>query len=402
MRASRSDTSYSKMLKAVVAKRSPARVLEWGPGHSTRQLAALLPGAEIVSIEHDADWYAHWQSHLDSRVDLRLLPLGERYGQYAAPDVRGLFDLIFVDGRWRRRCLLTAAKRLAPGGVVVVHDAQREWYHPAFEKFEYRGWDDYDTVVLSQNPLDDIATHLALLPGPDTVHIVMITHAARQRFLKRTVPAVLATGDDFTLTVVANGPSKSSRRYLESVRADLFGLIVNPENIGKPKAANAGWRLRDAAYTVLLDDDALALDPAWLGELVAIARQCPDAGIVGHSLETHDWPRRECGGLAVQHQPGNLGGACLMVPRRTRQLCGTYNEELPHYGESDGLYGWKVRKAGLHCYYHDHGDTGRRFEHIDDGRNKQYREWKDQTRSDAQQIAARLRREYDGGRPLNT
>lgn len=45
------------------------------------------------------------------------------------------FNFIFVDGRHRRRCLITASKLLAVGGVVVLHDAKREYYHSAFEHF---------------------------------------------------------------------------------------------------------------------------------------------------------------------------------------------------------------------------------------------------------------------------
>lgn len=396
MRASRSNMSFETLLKAIISRRSPRRILEWGAGRSTWLMRELLPEAEIISIEHDRRWYKHWQMRLD--VDLRLVPLGDRYSN---PEVAGLFDLIFVDGRWRRRCLEAAARLVKTDRVVLLHDAQREWYHSAFERFAFQLWDEYDTVAFSHSPLDDIEAELHRRPGPDVAHIVMCTHGVRERFLKRTVPAVLETNGRFTLTIAANGSGKRARRYLESVRDDLFELIVYPKNIGKPKAVNAAWRLRVADYTVLLDDDALALEPGWLDELIAIARDCPDVGIVGHSLEPNEWPRRECGGHQVQLQPRNLGGACILVPRRTVKRCGYYNEELPLYGESDGLYGWKVRRAGLRCLYHDHTETGRRFEHIADGRDKKYRAKKTKLRQEAQEISARLREEYLAGRPLN-
>ncbi len=45
------------------------------------------------------------------------------------------FDLILVDGRKRRRCLIQAASLLKEGGMAVLHDAQRTYYHCAFEHF---------------------------------------------------------------------------------------------------------------------------------------------------------------------------------------------------------------------------------------------------------------------------
>jgi hypothetical protein len=45
------------------------------------------------------------------------------------------FDLIFVDGRYRRRCLIVARTVLAPQGIVILHDAQREHYHSSLSAY---------------------------------------------------------------------------------------------------------------------------------------------------------------------------------------------------------------------------------------------------------------------------
>lgn len=45
------------------------------------------------------------------------------------------FDIILVDGRKRRRCLIRAASLLKEGGVAVLHDAQRTYYHCAFDHY---------------------------------------------------------------------------------------------------------------------------------------------------------------------------------------------------------------------------------------------------------------------------
>jgi len=242
--------------------------------------------------------------------------------------------------------------------------------------------------------------------GPQIPHVVMVTHGEREEYLKQTIPAVLRTTWPLTLTVIANAPGDKAAKYLRSMRPELFKLQIYKRNQGKPRAANRGWIARDADYTVLLDDDALPLEPDWLRKLVDIADKIPQAGIIGHSMEATNWPTRVLGEPArtVQVQPGNLGGACMLVPRRTVEACGYYNEELPHYGESDGLYGWKVRKSGRLCVYFDHSDLGRSFAHLGEATaddDPEYAEWKKETRREAQEIMQRLMAEYEAGRPLN-
>lgn len=240
--------------------------------------------------------------------------------------------------------------------------------------------------------------------GPQIPHIVMVTHGEREHYLRQTIPAVLQTTWPLTLTVMANAPGEMAAKYLRSMKSELFKLQIYKRNQGKPRATNRGWVLRDADYTVLLDDDALALEPDWLRKLVDIADKIPQAGIVGHSVEATEWPLRVLGEPArtVQVQPGNLGGACILVPRRTVETCGYYNEELPAYGESDGLYGWKVNHSGRLCVYFDHSSLGRSFTHLsDDTNDPDYIAWKSEQRAIAQPILHRLIAEYEAGRPLN-
>ena len=48
------------------------------------------------------------------------------------------FDVIVIDGRKRRRCLLQARTLLAPGGVVILDDASRGYYQCAWQ--HYPAW----------------------------------------------------------------------------------------------------------------------------------------------------------------------------------------------------------------------------------------------------------------------
>ncbi len=147
------------------------RVFEWGSGRSTVYYSRYL-----TSIGCDFEWYAienswEWQEKvallvnrygLGKRVHLHLsefpafwelpgwsseerkLPPGicgpkvaeyvEYPRQIAGP--KG-FNVIIVDGRYRRRCLLVAAEVLAPRGLVVLHDAQRAHYHTSLKDYKF-------------------------------------------------------------------------------------------------------------------------------------------------------------------------------------------------------------------------------------------------------------------------
>lgn len=276
------------------------------------------------------------------------------------------------------------------------------------EDFENLG---YETTTLGQidEPGSMILAWKWLRPkaaSPTIPHVVMVTHADRRQYLEWTIPAVLDTDWPLTLTVIANGPSEASEAYLRGVEKDLYRLVVWKTNRGKPKAANRGWKLRDADYTVLLDDDVLVVDRDWLRKLVDIADRCPQAGMIGHSYEAGAWPVRTLGSgdkkRIVQVQPSNVNGGCVLIPRRTVERCGYYNEELPFYGETDGLYGWKVRQAGLLCVYFDYSELGRSVQHLDRYEDPEYNQFRAEQREKALLRRAELERQYTAGRRLNT
>ena len=163
-----------------------ARVLEWGAGKSTRYFTQLLRergrSFRWTSLEYDRDFFkedvAPWlESAPQSRVlwvdnaefswpaDASACHEGQQavdfvvfdYGKLQPmipsgvadrevnmdPYVDGVldlergFDVILVDGRKRRRCLLNAKELVGDDGIVVLHDAQREYYHCAFDAYEF-------------------------------------------------------------------------------------------------------------------------------------------------------------------------------------------------------------------------------------------------------------------------
>jgi len=140
-----------KLLLSLAAKNTKVRVLEWGSGGSTIHFTRFLKRENIPylwrSVEYNKVWYQRVRQELneDRNTKLALFDVGncslrqrnipmEEYIKY--PSTLGeTFDLIIVDGRKRRRCLLEAQKMLSSGGVVLLHDAQRKHYQCAFSAY---------------------------------------------------------------------------------------------------------------------------------------------------------------------------------------------------------------------------------------------------------------------------
>jgi hypothetical protein len=150
------------------------RVFEYGSGGST--LFWAKKQAAVVSVEHDPEWYGSVRDRLgpSSPVDYRLMqpepgritadsdpgdPLA-----YASEDPKSrqsnfrkyvtqidefadaTFDLISIDGRARPSCIMHAAPKVKPGGLLVLDNADRPYYLErtreflgAFEECVYPG-----------------------------------------------------------------------------------------------------------------------------------------------------------------------------------------------------------------------------------------------------------------------
>ncbi len=166
---------FESILLRKASGESTLRVLEWGSGRSTAYFSKLLKQKEKQfvwnSLEYDRQYFSDHLEPLfasgfqvfekyeeDGRIvfvspNLRfdvfdygkLSPFLHDHAEdrqvsmddyVAFPMSLGYqFDVVLVDGRKRRRCTLEAKALLKPGGVVIVHDAYRPYYHCAFETF---------------------------------------------------------------------------------------------------------------------------------------------------------------------------------------------------------------------------------------------------------------------------
>lgn len=121
---------FKHILIEYLKRIQPARILEWGPGLSTEVMLEHAPRAQIVSVEHDEIWHARADEQFGSRITLLHERCTNRNSNYAhvAYD-HAPFDFVFVDGRRRVECVLTALKCLSePSKIVMLHDACRDRY----------------------------------------------------------------------------------------------------------------------------------------------------------------------------------------------------------------------------------------------------------------------------------
>jgi len=150
--------------------RRDMRVFEYGSGVST--LFFALRGATVVSIEHDVAWSQQVRRDaaalgLTSATVLEVEPLddtgtssteaadprsyissnsefnGKTFRAYAAAIDKfadGEFHIILIDGRARPSCFSHALPKLAPGGIMILDNSEREHYGYIQRQLNALGW----------------------------------------------------------------------------------------------------------------------------------------------------------------------------------------------------------------------------------------------------------------------
>lgn len=124
------------------------QVLEFGAGNSTAWLAGMV--GQVISVEESAEWAAIVRERAAglgfTNVDVRLVPVdaGSRdsaehrdaYINVAPELLPGSLDMVLVDGQYRDMCALRGLDLLAPGGMLVLDNA--ETYLPSETRSPWR------------------------------------------------------------------------------------------------------------------------------------------------------------------------------------------------------------------------------------------------------------------------
>lgn len=136
------------------------RGLEWGAGRSTLWLARH--GLTLVSVEGRRSWreqVAQWLARdgFTAQVELITVDVHQEYDfdaatvdAYASAPLRFLpqrFDFVMVDGHFRVACLRQVPALLAPGGILVVDNAETADVQPLVERLAPYRIGDFDNGI---------------------------------------------------------------------------------------------------------------------------------------------------------------------------------------------------------------------------------------------------------------
>jgi predicted O-methyltransferase YrrM len=138
-------------LLRVIRQHAPQarRFLEWGTGISTLLFARLAGERQgsVVTIDPETAYARSVMTRLGAEAPVRLITAdltGPKLSQ-EDPELNystlplslgGSFDFIFIDGRRRVECAMTAFVLAHPGTIVVLHDYRRARYQPVSVLFE--------------------------------------------------------------------------------------------------------------------------------------------------------------------------------------------------------------------------------------------------------------------------
>lgn len=124
-----------------------AKILEFGSGSSTIWFAKRTKN--LVSIEHHPDWYNRVLYELAncSECNFANVILHEQpYYKICTHFPNESFDLILVDGRNRKGCIVNSIPLLKHGGVLMIDNAERPYYQEALELMQR--WEHVKTTQL--------------------------------------------------------------------------------------------------------------------------------------------------------------------------------------------------------------------------------------------------------------
>ncbi|MFV0625761.1 MAG: class I SAM-dependent methyltransferase [Alphaproteobacteria bacterium] len=102
---------------------SGKKIFEFGCGNSSRWWARRAE--QVTSVEDNAEWLAKWRKEFtEENIEIRFRDEGEKYYE-AILEGKELYDIIVIDGKKRAECAITALKKVAKGGIIILDDSDR-------------------------------------------------------------------------------------------------------------------------------------------------------------------------------------------------------------------------------------------------------------------------------------
>lgn len=98
------------------------KVFEFGSGNSSRYWAEK--SQEVISVEDNSEWFQFSSAHMSENQ--KVLLKSDRASYVAAiSEQNKLFDVIVIDGNWRKDCTIAAMSSLKSGGIIVLDNSDR-------------------------------------------------------------------------------------------------------------------------------------------------------------------------------------------------------------------------------------------------------------------------------------
>lgn len=199
----------------------------------------------------------------------------------------------------------------------------------------------------------------------------------RLHYSKQTLESIIKkTSMPHELILVDNNSSEESgvRQLLGGVRGNehtqKIVRVYNDKNLGVAGGRNSGLVKASGDYLVTIDDDVIVPNK-WDVLLANACDKVHRLGITGINVEPVKYPIKTINGVRVRPKSGNLGGACLCLPRRIFKRVGYY-QVYGQYGLEDSDMYVRLWSLGLmSAYIEPHGI------HLDEDKDKVYRKVKD-------------------------
>lgn len=208
---------------------------------------------------------------------------------------------------------------------------------------------------------------------------IVVLNWNRLHYTKQTVECIMKkTTIPHELIFVDNGSADGTREYLKSIEyktnAENVIYVFNDKNLGVAGGRNSGLMKASGDYLVTIDDDVIVPDK-WDILMANACDKIPKLGITGVNVEPIKFPVKVINGVRVRPKNGNLGGACLCLPRRVFKRVGFYNY-FNTYGMEDCAMFYRLRHIGLVSAYIEP-----RGIHLDEDLDKEYRAAKDRAQT---------------------
>jgi GT2 family glycosyltransferase len=165
------------------------------------------------------------------------------------------------------------------------------------------------------------------------------------------------------LFIVDNGSEPAVRAFLRTVKprgmVQEVVLLQNETNEGFPRGMNRGIRASTAPFVCLLNND-LRFAPAWLEQMLEVARSHPTVGVVNPNSNTFGAVPPE--GMTLAAYAGRLAelrgqfievgmciGFCFLIRRQLLEQIGGLTEEVERIFFEDEDFSARAQQAGFQC-----------------------------------------------------